>query len=890
MTENQVRLTIGALLHDVGKVIYRTGDGRNHSASGKDYLENEVGIKDNLVLESIAYHHGSNLKNAKIADDSYAYITYYADNIAASADRREKAEGEGGFDKKVPLASVFNILNGNSQNYHYSRQILDIENGINYPTEERVDLQEDFYKKIRQNLTDCLKQINYTEEYLNSLLAVLESNLSYIPSSTSKKEMEDISLYDHMKITAALAQCIEHYLVENQIKNYREKLMMKTEKLYDEKMFVLYSMDISGIQKFIYTINSEGALRSLRARSFYLEIMMEHIIDELLEQLSLSRANLIYSGGGHCYLLVPNTVQSKKIIQRKEEETNQWLLDTYGIALYVAGGYAECSANDLKNNPTGSYSELYRKVSRMISEKKSHRYGKKELIALNTQKTKGERECKVCRRIAAVSENGKCNICRNLEKMSGNILYENFFIVQSEIQEDALPLPGEKYLIADNEAGTKKRMETASYVRCYTKNRLFTGKRVATKLWVGDYTSQDTFEEFAQKAKGIDRIAVLRADVDNLGKTFMSGFVDKKGDDRYVTLSRTATLSRQLSLFFKYYISSILGDGEETRFGNTGKRNITIVYSGGDDVFLAGAWNDVIAAFIDLHKALERFSQGQIKISGGIEIYPAIDHIYPQSKTMDDSLKNRVLVKKEYNAKKSDTYPIAADIQKKMMPFWKSLLTGGFIPKEKYDRLIRNNPLDANELAGFIERQIVETRQSTKAGAEILKKILPDTEIVYVKAKTVSKFRQDFDFIKVRDMNDLHHAKDAYLNIVVGNVYFVKFTKNAAWFVKENPGRTYNLEKMFIWDVARDGEIAWKAGKSGSIVQVRAMMEKNHILVTRRSYEVKGGLFDQQILKKGKGQVPVKESDERLRDIGKYGGYNKAAGAYFMLVSHMKEV
>ena len=118
--------------------------------------------------------------------------------------------------------------------------------------------------------------------------------------------------------------------------------------------------------------------------------------------------------------------------------------------------------------------------------------------------------------------------------MSGNILYENFFIVQSEIQEDALPLPGEKYLIADNEAGTKKRMETASYVRCYTKNRLFTGKRVATKLWVGDYTSQDTFEEFAQKAKGIDRIAVLRADVDNLGKTFMSGFVDKKGDDRYV--------------------------------------------------------------------------------------------------------------------------------------------------------------------------------------------------------------------------------------------------------------------------------------------------------------------------------------------------------------------
>ena len=61
-------------------------------------------------------------------------------------------------------------------------------------------------------------------------------------------------------------------------------------------------------------------------------------------------------------------------------------------------------------------------------------------------------------------------------------------------------------------------------------------------------------------------------------------------------------------------------------------------------------------------------------------------------------------------------------------------------------------------------------------------------------------------------------------------------------------------------------------------------MGKNNILVTRRSYQVKGGLFDQQLMKKGKGQVPIKGSDERLADISKYGGYNKAAGTYFMLV------
>lgn len=261
-----------------------------------------------------------------------------------------------------------------------------------------------------------------------------------------------------------------------------------------------------------------------------------------------------------------------------------------------------------------------------------------------------------------------------------------------------------------------------------------------------------------------------------------------------------------------------------------------------------------------------------------------IDHIYPQSKTMDDSLNNRVLVKKVYNSKKSDVYPLREDIRKKMSPFWKTLLDGGFISREKYARLVRNEELNANELAGFIERQIVETRQSTKAVANVLKVALPDTEIIYVKAGTVARFRQDFDLIKVREINDLHHAKDAYMNVVVGNAYYVKFTKNAAWFIKNNPGRSYSLKKLFDYDIERNGETAWKAGAQGSIITVKKYIQKNNILVTRKSYEVKGGLFDQQIMKKGKGQVPIKSSDARLCNIEKYGGYNKATGTYFMLV------
>ncbi|MDO5410703.1 MAG: type III-A CRISPR-associated protein Cas10/Csm1 [Lachnospiraceae bacterium] len=621
MTNRDIEITIGSFLHDIGKILYRSGQNGNHSQSGYDFLKNEAHISDEAILNCVRFHHGNHLKGAVLSEDSSAYVTYFADNVAAAADRRESFEKEDGFDRKVPLSSIFNILNGNQENYHFARQVLDPDKGVNYPQEKPVEMDEFFYRTIVSQILDNLKGITFTEEYVNSLLSILEATLSYIPSSTSKRELADISLYDHVKMTAAIAICVEQYLKFKKEKNYREKLFIHANETYAEKMFLLYSMDVSGIQNFIYTIASQKALKGLRARSFYLELVMEHIIDELLTKLSLSRANLIYCGGGHCYLLLPNTEDVRKAVEEQENIVNNWFLDMFGTSLYVAGGYVSCSANDLKNVPEGSYSALYIEISKKISIKKSHRYQAQDIMKLNGEISDGERECKVCRRIEKLNADDKCPMCAALEKMSGNILYQKFFTVISNKEADALPLPGEKYLVADTKEGLLLRMESDTYVRCYTKNRIYTGKHVTTKLWVGAYTTGDSFEELAQKAEGINRIAILRADVDNLGKAFVFGFQRPGKDNRYVTLSRTATLSRQLSLFFKCYINQIMENGKSDCLGGGGKRNITIVYSGGDDVFLAGAWNEVIEAFIDLREALGKFTQNTLTISGGIGLY-----------------------------------------------------------------------------------------------------------------------------------------------------------------------------------------------------------------------------------------------------------------------------
>lgn len=263
-----------------------------------------------------------------------------------------------------------------------------------------------------------------------------------------------------------------------------------------------------------------------------------------------------------------------------------------------------------------------------------------------------------------------------------------------------------------------------------------------------------------------------------------------------------------------------------------------------------------------------------------------VDHIYPRCRVKDDSINNRVLVCRKENEDKGDKYPIAKEIQDKNKTLWNLLLNKGLISKEKYERLVRREEFTDSELTGFIARQIVETGQSTKAVAEILDRYFDNTEVVYVKSENVNEFRHKFDIIKLREINDYHHAKDAYLNIVVGNTYNTKFTHSPLWFIqKENKGRSYNLDKLYDNDVIRNGITAWKTGDNGTIAQVKKVIAKNNIQFTRYSYCEKGELFNQNILGKGKGQLPIKPSDKRY-SIEKYGGYNSIRGTYFMLVEH----
>lgn len=291
-----------------------------------------------------------------------------------------------------------------------------------------------------------------------------------------------------------------------------------------------------------------------------------------------------------------------------------------------------------------------------------------------------------------------------------------------------------------------------------------------------------------------------------------------------------------------------------------------------------------------------------------------IDHIIPQEKLKDDSIDNRVLVEKAINNKKSDSYPIPKDCltdegRKQIEVLYSKMVDKNHVlmSSEKYRRLMRYEPLTDEELTGFVNRQLVMTNQSVKAVCDVLKFIDPRAKVVYSKASVVSDFRKAFELVKSRDVNDFHHAHDAYLNIVVGNVYNKVFSSS---FDVEHLRRLkeyfestkIDAEHFFKRDKRQTGTstLVWKAKRydkdtkledpesQGTIDLVRANLFDLHDPMVTKMPKTQTTMFNKTSIhpKDNSAILPLKASGPYAKDgfALQYGGYNDLSAPDFMLV------
>ena len=455
-----------------------------------------------------------------------------------------------------------------------------------------------------------MAEFEFNQAQIDSLLNLFEATLSFVPSSTNTKEIADISLADHSRLTAAFALAIYDYLEDKGRHNYKEDLFTKASAFYEEEAFLLASFDLSGIQDFIYNIATSGAAKQLKARSLYLDFMSEYIADSLLDKLGLNRANLLYVGGGHAYFVLANTEKTVETLVQFEKDFNQFLLANFQTRLYVAFGWGSFAAKDIMSelNSSESYRQVYQKASRMISEKKISRYDYQTLMLLNRGGKSSERECEICHSVenlVSYHDQKVCDICRGLYQFSKEIAHDHFIIIENE----GLPIGPNACL----KGVAFEKLSQEAFSRVYVKNDYKAGTVKATHVFVGDYQCDEIYNYAAlsknENGLGIKRLAVVRLDVDDLGAAFMAGF-SQQGNGQYSTLSRSATFSRSMSLFFKVYINQFASD-----------KKLSIIYAGGDDVFAIGSWQDIIAFTVELRENFIKWTNGKLTLSAGIGLF-----------------------------------------------------------------------------------------------------------------------------------------------------------------------------------------------------------------------------------------------------------------------------
>ncbi len=571
-----------------------------------------------------------------------------------------------------PLSSIFNLLNQNGTSLQYDPFPQD---EIPYP-KSSVIIDDIKWQEQKTIFLDSLAALPSNEAGLNHALDLSADLFSY-SSYESKDKSNYVSLADYLQFSTCLCANIFQYFQENNPTNFAAELSDKLawpknkEQFLAQNIFLLCSCDFSGIQKFIYTISGKGALKSLRSRSFYLEMLLAHVLNSLLSELGLPGANCLYTGGGHAYLLLPNTPRTLRVLESGFHNVNDWLLQHFANSLYLAYGVTAYSAHDL-----GGSSDLFRRLAVNLSENKLNRYDLQQIKMLNTQNDiSHSRECRICsgnieNKAQEQEDEELCSFCRDFINISAAISAEELLIgvfsagfkdanlkkisIKEPEQIPLLRLPAldasTAYLCFLTPAVVRKlqsipdrangfqiyfRKKHDNYNKQTTGNKPISGSKAPDKYTpiIGreiafcSYAYQldnqtATFEQLADSSEGIERIAIMRADVDNLGTVFLQGFAQVSHSLMY-----TMALSKQLSYFFKEYLQYILKTAncgiEHFRLSPKPPqaKKVVVVYSGGDDMFIAGAWNDVIETAVDLQHSFAKFTANALTFSAGIGLF-----------------------------------------------------------------------------------------------------------------------------------------------------------------------------------------------------------------------------------------------------------------------------
>lgn len=623
---------------------------------------NNIQERKKIVRWSAAHHNPNPASQEEL-------LVQLADHLASGIDRTtpiglmddqaeydyEKSNTWDKF-KEVRMNSIFeNLLKPkeNSISYHFPVKPISLSKDF-FPKNSFSTSGQTEYQSLWESFTQELYQIplDDSRQLADSLLYLLEKYTVTIPSST--QHLPDVSLYDHLRSTAAFSICLHDYTQEN-----TKKI---SELGPEEPLFLLIGGDISGIQNYIYDIVGKGAAKNLKGRSFYLQLMVDSIVDYVLSKLNLYPANIVYSSGGGFYILAPNTEYTRATIPKLMEEIRLKILEEHGTSLYIA---MSTQTIQKKQVFSGKINDIWIELTKKLSEMKLNRFanfistpsgyqyffepsdvgGKIERDAITGEEFKiGEKKYPFADIEDGIDLKIKKNTFEQIRLgkiLRDKILYqivtpkpipywENDYRFLGEKTDrffNPLGLPRYYYFLSkedldDLKSKLKGSVDDAIILKVNDTRFLdlqIQGKRNVngfTFYGGNDLPRQDEKALYYDQLAGgnevsLKRLGILRMDVDSLGLIFKEGFADGNR-----TFSRYSSLSRSLDYFFKGYINTIWRHEDDFR------DNTLILYAGGDDLFIIGKWDVTIRL---AKKIKEDFGQwtcqnSALGISGGMAI------------------------------------------------------------------------------------------------------------------------------------------------------------------------------------------------------------------------------------------------------------------------------
>lgn len=629
-----LNVAMGGLLHDVGKLVQRgSGKRKNHMDVGADWLEERGGGWERYAFAARHHHTAPNASvRLEHLDDTdllpLAAVIAHADNLSSS--EREDVEGTMNWDRDIALRSIFDKVSIQEREEKRPPMFFPVapltDRHLYFPAEKGDSSILFNYEVLEENLKNHFEAASEQHMHPEWLLRVLEKYTAFVPSETlvaeDQERYPDISLFDHLRTTAMIAVCLQSCIEEQ----YHEILQSNAPYRAIEKTFrknppfLLVEGDIRGIQRYIYDVTSKGALRGLRARSFNLELLLEETSDRVLKDLGLPATQVLLSGGGHFQLLLPATPSTEAKLQKLRSSLSKdfWDLDPR-LSLTLA--WQPLSWDDLKTSD--GLRNAFNALHKTLADEKTRPMADHLPFILGSDDDGSGKTCKICgartRTLHDIQDEPDiaCTACLDLYRLGGYLnrakyLWRNGKDIETATAIADVPRSASRVWVL---RGVREDIEKED-------------ARFRPLPWA-EYAYDDQLENVLNDGCiGVKKMGALRMDVDNLGHIFAYGLGES------YTMSRVATLSRMFTFFFKSALPMLAARETASRvperfprkvkgfFDENEKRRIVLVYSGGDDLFAVGAWNEIVEFAIDVIKALEKFtgSSPHLSISGGMVV------------------------------------------------------------------------------------------------------------------------------------------------------------------------------------------------------------------------------------------------------------------------------